>query len=434
MLLIYCQQISPRLEYIVRHIFEENFHIDWHLTDQWEQFQNSQEPKIIYGQPVDNYYCITSNQLLFESNIHAIDFSYQMQGDTPVCFVSQQQDLLGFDVFAACFYFLSRYEEYLPSKRDKLNRYLPENSWAVQHHCLDKALVERWIQLFKNKLLELFPEINIQTNIFSFQASYDIDIAYCYQNKGLLLSLLGSCQQILTRQWSKLKDRWDTCCKKIPDPYCQFEYLQHLHEQYHLKGLFFFLVAEHRSRYNKNTSIKNKNFQELIKTISKNNLIGLHASVQDDYYTSIEKEIAFLQQTSNQIITSNRMHYLHLQFLPDTYQTLTNKHIQKDYSMGYVDAIGFRSGSCRSFLFFDLSKNQSTPLRVFPLPFMENAFENLDNEDFVVSHIKQIIDEYYQYNGQLVSLFHNQSFGKYASKDWRYIYETILAYIDELCS
>ena len=65
---------------------------------------------------------------------------------------------------------------------------------------------------------------------------------------------------------------------------------------------------------------------------------------------------------------------------------------------------------------------------------MENAFDNIDNQDIIISRIKNIIDEYYQYNGQLVSLFHNQSFGKYASKDWRYIYETTLAYIDELCS
>ena len=49
--------------------------------------------------------------------------------------------------------------------------------------------------------------------------------------------------------------------------------------------------------------------------------------------------------------------------LPDVPRHLVELEIQRDFTMVYRNAIGFRAGTCTPFLFYDLDFEIKTPLR-----------------------------------------------------------------------
>ena len=79
----------------------------------------------------------------------------------------------------------------------------------------------------------------------------------------------------------------------------------------------------------------------------------------------IAEEKSWLEEITGETISASRQHYLKLK-LPVTYQQLIKNGIEEDYTIGYHDAYGFRAGTCKPFLFFDVEKNETTKLRLFP--------------------------------------------------------------------
>jgi hypothetical protein len=155
--------------------------------------------------------------------------------------------------------------------------------------------------------------------------------------------------------------------------------------------------------------------------------MGIHASYYvKDYPQRIDFEIASLQTVLQMPITRNRHHYLRFS-LPESYRLLISKGIKEDYSMGYVHTVGFRAGTCNSFLFFDLQNNKTSDLWVYPFLFMENALYDIQQAQEIVEYLTPYINEVKRHKGILVTLFHNQTFktGSEGMK-WKTVYEILL--------
>src|SRR5213075_1878220 len=105
----------------------------------------------------------------FETNGHKA--FYKTEGDFP------------FDIFAASFYLLSRYEEYLPHKKDMYGRYAHENSLAFKENFLQRPLINSWLKIFKTTLQTKYPGLRFPDSQFRFIPTYDIDEAYSYNYK-----------------------------------------------------------------------------------------------------------------------------------------------------------------------------------------------------------------------------------------------------------
>ena len=95
-----------------------------------------------------------------------------------------------FDIFAASFYLLSRYEEYLPHQKDIYGRYAHENSLAFKEAFLNQPLVNLWLKDFKDALKRAFPKLTPEGSgrhsLFTLLPTYDIDIAWSYQTQRLV--------------------------------------------------------------------------------------------------------------------------------------------------------------------------------------------------------------------------------------------------------
>src|SRR6476661_9340842 len=147
--LVFTDKITPRLQYIVAFASDTFFNKQLQLTNNFSLYQNFEGLKINYAAEriSSSELHIQPADLLFEKNItqQLIEF-FDWQG-LKVFFRTGGD--ISFDIFAATFYLISRYEEYLPHAKDEFGRYAHTNSFAFREHFLHLLLVNLWW----NKLL-----------------------------------------------------------------------------------------------------------------------------------------------------------------------------------------------------------------------------------------------------------------------------------------
>ncbi|MBL7924890.1 MAG: hypothetical protein JNL88_11885, partial [Bacteroidia bacterium] len=141
-LLVYTTKKSPRLKYIFDLILGDLLGLDYHFTDKAGEFKNHDGPKFSYcdHQLTDEPFFFAS-RLLFEKGIEDQQINVFEWKGMPVFFGTHPKYILPFDPFAASFYLVSRYEEYLPHIKDEHMRFSPQQSLAYQKNFLHKPMV-----------------------------------------------------------------------------------------------------------------------------------------------------------------------------------------------------------------------------------------------------------------------------------------------------
>ncbi len=430
MVLIYSHIISSRLQYISSFIFKELLNVEFENTNNVNEFENYNGAKINYSNsPISNSkFQILNSNLLFENrinqqNIECFDINRY------IAFFKTVDSDFPFDIFAASFYLLSRYEEYLPHKKDMYGRYAHENSLAFKENFLTLPLINIWVKDFAIKLKSNYPLFTFHFSFFTFIPTYDIDIAYSYKHKSFFRNIGGIFKSLFTFDFSRFAERITVLQEAKKDPYDTFDWLDELHEQYSLKPIYFFLVAEKNYSYDKNILPKTKALHQLIKDHAKKYSIGIHPSWQSgDDISLLKKEIKYFEDVSEKKITQSRQHYIRFN-LPEGYLRLIDLGIQDDYSMGYGSINGFRASVANSFFWYDLKKEKQTSLRIHPFCYMEaNSYYE---QKFSASQAFEEIIHYYnickEVNGTFISLWHNHMVGSdKLYKGWGEMYSNFL--------
>ena len=296
MLLIYTQNITARLQYITKTLLGDAFE----LTNNKEQFIQYPGTKINYSsETIDSKaFQIIPHGLLFETEIKQQDTNCFKWNGLKAFFATDGD--IPFDIFAASFYLLSRYEEYLPHQKDEYGRYDHKNSIAYKQSFLQLPLVNLWVKELEKKAkgLRLKAEaasdpkpytlnptpFTFHLSPFSFLPTYDIDIAFAYQHQPLWLNVYGFYRDMLTGNIEKVVERGNVYSGKKKDPFDVFDWLDQLHRQHQLKPLYFFLLAEKRKGVDKNISPRKKAMQVLIKQTAEKYEVGIHPSWQKTAY------------------------------------------------------------------------------------------------------------------------------------------------------
>ncbi len=435
MLLIYSHTISSRLQYICNFIFKEQLGLDYKLTIDSESFKNHSGAKINYSDSkiTDDEFYIQNYPLLFENDIKPQAINCFITNGNKAFFKTDDCDF-SFDIFAASFYLLSRYEEYLPHEKDTYDRFAHENSLAYKEGFLNLPLINIWLQDFAEKLKEKCPPgslrttLNFQPLTFNFQPTYDIDIAYSYKYKGLLRNTGGFLK-------SPSAERIKVLSGTVKDPFDCYDWLHNLHKQYRLEPIYFFLVAEKNGEFDKNILPHKNAMWQLVKKHTALYEIGIHPSWQSNAKKSILKsEMEWLAEMSGikQIIVS-RQHYIKFS-LPGTYRTLIEAGIENEHSMGYGSINGFRASVASSFFWYDLEKDIQTSLRIHPFCFMDaNAFyEQKQNAEQAYEELMYYYQVCKAVNGTLITIWHNNFLG--TAKEfvgWKEMYSTFIAQVQQ---
>jgi hypothetical protein len=425
--IILVHTITSRLGYITDFIGQQLFGEKPQLTTNIAEFQQHRGPRINYtAEPVNGSdIWIVPHSLLFENGIHiqSLDvFSFEGRkaffktgGDWP------------FDLFAASFYLLSRYEEYLPHTKDMYGRYAHENSVAWKEGFLNIPLVNFWLadvrKLLERKGYELPP------SKFAFLPTYDIDEAYSYRHKGFARSAGGVIKAALKGDFEDVGNRFSVVKGRQQDPFDSYDWMDALHERYGLAPIYFFLVANEKGKNDKNISPRRQAMHELIRRHAEKYTIGIHPSWQSgDNPSLIDQELSLLEQISGREIVYSRQHFIRLT-IPSTYRLLAASGVKKEFSMGYGSINGFRASVAAPFNWYDLEREEITSLVIFPFCYMEanSFFEQKKTASEALEEMRHYYSVIKEAGGVFISIWHNTFLGTaHLYKGWREAYQMFL--------
>jgi len=405
--------------------------IDIKFTVDSEKLRTHDGPKINYSDStiVANEFFLRNHPLLFEDKIQKQNTDCFTLNNYKAFFKTENCDF-SFDILAASFYLISRYEEYLPHEKDMYGRYDFACSLASKEGFLDLPLINIWSQLLAECLKKKFPTLNFQYSTFNYLPTYDIDIAYSYKHKGLTRNIGGF---LKNPSWDRIKVLTDN----MQDPFDCYGWLNQLHKQNKLQPVYFFLVPEKNSRFDKNILPHKDIMWRLVHHHAQKYRIGLHPSWQSgDNNSLLKKEKKLLEaMTDNDqlVITQSRQHYIRFN-LPEGYQRLIAAGITDDYSMGYGSVNGFRASVASSFYWYDLEKDKQTTLHIHPFCFMDaNSFYEQKQDSYnTYKELMHYLTICKMVNGNLITIWHNNFLGTAkAFNGWKEIYEQFIAQVQQ---
>ena len=443
-MIVFSNTTTPRLSYIVHFIGKELSITGFRLTNNIDEFKNSPDQKINYSSeritPDELWLC--PHTLLFEKDIRQQNTEC-FEVNTNKAFFESKGDF-PFDLFAASFFLLSRYEEYLPHQEDKYGRYAHENSLAFKKNFLHLPLINIWLQSFKEKLRQKFPSFSIRHSAFTFLPTYDIDEGFCYKHKPWWKTWGGYCRSVIKGDFWEVKERKSVLKDGQADPYDSLSRIKDLHKRYHyLDAFIFFLVSEKNGRYDKNISPLNKEWQQCIrsffekkpdgtKTPAPNLFAGLHPSWQSGNRPElIKKEMDTLQYEIGIEMHGSRQHFIRFN-LPQTFRQLLEAGIHSDYSMGYGSINGFRASVASSFYWYDLEKEEKTDLQLYPFCYMDanSFFEQKYTQQQALEEMLQYFNIVKSVEGLMITVWHNTFLGTHRRfAGWREVYEEFISKI-----
>ena len=436
MLLIYTPTLTSRLQYIFSLMFNDLLKLEIELTSDKEYFSRFEGAKMSYSEKsINDELNFKPAQLLFEKDIKEQDIKViNWEGTKAVIFdavpdlQSGTNPMLPFDPFAASFYLVSRYEEYLPHQKDEHGRFEANQSLAYRNDFLTKPLLNIWAEKIKVSLLQMYPDLNFGESKYEYISTIDIDNGYAYKGKGFVRITGAFAKSLLKLDFKGWYHRFKVVFMNAQDPFDTYQKLKDLNAKYAAKSIYFFLVGEF-SEHDRNLSIKQMKYQQLIKSIADYAVVGIHPSYASNASPKIvAKEIKNLNQNLNEEVTKSRQHYLKLKF-PDTYRNLIECDILEDYSMGYAEQVGFRASICSPFNFYDLIDDEVTNLRLYPFAVMDatlNDYMKIKHAD-AMKYVLPLIQETKALNGTFISLWHNESLSNIGEwKEWQGVYEQVV--------
>ncbi len=425
MLLIYTPTLTSRLQYIFSLVFNDLLKLEMEMTRDKEYFIRYEGAKMSYSEEtIGDELNFKPAQLLFEKGITEQDIKVlDWEGTRAILFNENP-----FDPFAATFYLVSRYEEYLPHQKDEHGRFEANQSLAYRNDFLTKPLVNIWAEKIKDLLLNKYPDLILRERKYEYINTIDIDNAYAYKGKGFVRITGALAKSLLRLDFKAFNDRFKVLFLNAHDPFDTYQKLKALNEKYVAKSIYFFLVGDF-NEHDRNISIHQKKYQQLIKSVADYSEVGIHPSYSsNESLKVVAKEIKSLYQVLNKEVTKSRQHFLKLSF-PDTYRNLIECDIQEDYSMGYAEQVGFRASICSPFYFYDLIKDEMTNLRLYPFAVMDATLNNYMKvkPDEAMKYVLPLIKETTAVNGTFISLWHNESFSNIGTwKDWETVYEQVV--------
>src|SRR5215203_3078391 len=217
--LIFSHSTSPRLHYVIDFL-TQYYGLSFKIIYDEEKYVAATDAcKINYGyhRLVEGEIFILSHVLLFESSVHPVKIECFEKDGHKAFFKAEGE--CGFDLLAAVFYLITRYEEYLPHKKDRYGRFAHETALAFKEGFLHLPLVNIWLEDFRKLLAQKNPEFTTLYSLFRFQPTYDIDMAWVYRNKGFSRNTGGTLFLMAQGKFRSAIQRIRVARGKSKDPY-----------------------------------------------------------------------------------------------------------------------------------------------------------------------------------------------------------------------
>ncbi len=422
MLLIYTQKLTPRIDYIFKHICTRVLGLKIEFTTSIDVFISHNGEKCSYGkQPLGNELFFQSQGLLSAQGFEDVEVHVRPWEDTLAFFPMSGKSALPFDIFAASFYLLSRYEEYLPHVKDELGRFPAHESLAYREGFLKEPVIDIWAYKLKDTLQEHFPSLQIPGRDFQILNLIEAKRPFEFLQRGLVRNVVGFASDLWKLKIGRIFQRMRVLLGLRKDPYDTFSWILNNSKSSTAKQIIFFLLGEGYS-FREDFNTKREKFQRLVKYVGDYCEVGLvfsFHSLEDENRLKQEKEM--IQEITHRTLSSS-FNDRQLINLPNVYRSLVELEIKQDFTLFYYNEIGFRASTCTPFLFYDLDYEVKTPLVLYPVVGKSLAL-GFGKEQDIEGKLTQVFNRVKSLNGSFSFLFSNRDFEyKKENKTWRYLF------------
>ncbi|MFW2441371.1 polysaccharide deacetylase family protein [Aliarcobacter butzleri] len=336
------------------------------------------------------------------------------------------------DIFAASFFMLTRWEEYVNKKRDNHDRFPATESLAYKQGFLDRPIVNEYVEMLKNMLLEFDSNLKFKIHSYQLVLTHDVDHIEKWNTfKKFIRHLAGDLIQrkSFTEFFRSIIYFIKVKTHIVNDPYDTFDYFMDISDKLQVKSYFFFMakgVTNFDNRYKTND-------QKVIKLVNKikkrNHFIGIHPTYNAyNNFEQLRSEINELEKQFDTSISFGREHYLRFE-IPTSWQIWHDNNLSWDSTCGYADKEGFRCGVCYEYSVFNILTRKKLELKEKPLIVMDGSLRA--QEKMTVSLMKEKILDLKQkvkkYNGEFVFLWHNSSFNTKEWREYNKVYEEVIS-------
>jgi hypothetical protein len=339
------------------------------------------------------------------------------------------------DVFGSAFFMLTRYEELVVDERDGFGRFPAASSVAARGGFLGIPIVDAYVELLWDALQRTWPRLQRRPRAFEVLLTHDVDDPLATLDHGprdIARQLAGDVVRrhdprlALRRARSLLGDR-------RLDPNNTFDFLMDVSERHGLRSAFYFLAHRDTGPRDGAYLFEDPWVRALVGHIARRrHEIGLHPSwctYRDAART--REELERLQRVAeaegvDQDEWGGRQHFLRWAN-PDTWRNWEAAGLSYDSTLGYADAVGFRTGTCHPYRVYDLRERQPLRLREMPFQIMDVTLLSSMGlaPDAAQRAVLDIAAECRRYGGRLGLLWHNNTLLRSArEKRW---YENLIA-------
>ena len=417
MVLVLVDDISARIQYTFDFIFKMRG-VEYTLVESIDTFNDFQGAKLNYSkQKCSDGISFTPSGLLNETGI--------WNGNLDKVKI-ESVDCLSFngnkDLVASVFYVLTRMEEYNCYSYDDHDRFPFSHSILKKYEWVEQAVCDRWASYIIVDLLK----VEVVKSKVEIIPTFDIDNTYAFKLKS------GK-----RRALSKLKDVVKLDAKRITkrksvengekDPYDTFDKIIEVGKQF--SGVKVFWLTASEGSKDRNVPIGNIQHRKLINRVAQSVEVNIHPSYGSFLNASqVMSERDGLESITGSSIVRSRQHFLRFQ-LPKSYRDLIDVGIRNDYSMGFAENVGFRSGTARAHNWFDLERNEVTELTLHPFAYMDGTlleYMSLTPEESK-RRIQKLYAEIQNFGGDFIFLWHNETIGEYGKwKGWSQVLDFTL--------
>ncbi|MDR1239290.1 MAG: polysaccharide deacetylase family protein [Treponema sp.] len=349
----------------------------------------------------------------------------QLIAGTPLLFgvpkIEKRDDklIIHADIIASSFFLLSRYEEILkPECRDQHGRFCAKDSILFQQGYGNRPLVDEYGALLRKWLRDVGVAVSPEQKGFSkIYLTHDVDVPFRFER------LTAVCKQYIKNMLhyhycsspfkKYMNERLDDCYT-FPaiinyDRNCK-EKLPHIP----VESIYFLISAGslfHRRYYH----FTSRKIARLIEVLKKSGaVLGLHVSYEAGTDPQkLSNDVKRLTKMLGSFNGFSRHHFLQWRE-PEDVVYMEQSGITDDFTVSYADAVGFRVGTCHPYRFINPRTKTLTKVVIHPLEIMEctlerAAYMHLKYED-AFEYCKEVINQVYTHNGELVLLWHNTEF------------------------
>jgi len=336
----------------------------------------------------------------------------------------------GIDIFASSFFMLTRWEEYVNKTRDNHNRFPAIASLAFKNNFLNRPVVNEYLEMLKNMLLELGLNQKLKTRNYKLTLTHDVDHIYAWDTpKKFLIRLGGDIIKKRVKPLGVFKivlEYVKVLSKRAKDPFDTFDYIMDLSDKIGIKSHFFFM-GRGQTKHDNDYFSGSKEAIAIAKNIKeRGHYIGIHPTYNAyNNFEQFKAEKDELEQNLNTKIKFGREHYLRFE-VPTTWQIWEDNSMEWDSTLSFADEDGFRCGVCYEYRVFNFLTRKKLKLKEKPLIFMDAIdIEKLSPEEMQEA-LFQLIGQVERYNGEATVLWHNSNYNTIKWLHYKIVYEALI--------